>query len=55
MKEIKQVELTSTSRVRGISKILLAPAQKTAIGVRPNSIRSAEISIPASQHGSPLI
>src|SRR4051794_15693387 len=39
--------LTKYSRVRGRSKIDLAPAQTTAIGVRPNSFKSALMSMAA--------
>ena len=39
--------LTSTSKVRGISRMDLIPADTTATGVRPSSIRSALMSIAA--------
>ena len=36
--------VSSTSNVRGMSRMDLAPAQTTATGVRPSSVRSAETS-----------
>lgn len=39
--------LTRYSNVRGISRMDLTPAQTTATGVRPSSVRSDEISMPA--------
>jgi len=39
---------TRNSSVRGISRMLLTPAHTTATGVRPSSVRSAEISMVAS-------
>lgn len=46
----KKVDLTSTSKVFSMSRMLLTPAHTTAIGVRPSSIKSALISN-ASQCG----
>ena len=46
--------VSSTSSVAGRSRIALAPAQTTAIGVRPSSIRSADTSNGAPRCTPPM-
>lgn len=42
--KVKKIRRTRYSNVRGISRIDLTPAQTTATGVLPSSIKSALIS-----------